>query len=135
MACHARSWRGSRQRRRTGSAWSHQIPTYGVQGLFHGPTFVRMAGDERMLVRSFYEGQTFLYEFVKGLSRYCASVRDQFLGDDGLLFDADLVLGLARSQPGWIALQPLSNFSDCRLAFTKRVRVTVFQHKQAAPRA
>ena len=24
--------------------------------------------DERMLVRSFYEGQTFLYEFVKALS-------------------------------------------------------------------
>jgi acetylornithine deacetylase/succinyl-diaminopimelate desuccinylase-like protein len=46
------------------------IPTYGVQGFFQDRDDVRSHGrDERMLVRSFYEGQTFLYEFVKALSR------------------------------------------------------------------
>ena len=31
---------------------------------------IRMHGrDERMSVKSFYEGQTFLYELVKGLSK------------------------------------------------------------------
>ena len=45
------------------------IPTYGVQGFFNDRDDVRAHGrDERMLVRSFYEGQTFLYEFVKALS-------------------------------------------------------------------
>lgn len=45
------------------------IPTYGVQGFFTERDDVRVhARDERMLVRSFYEGQTFLYEFVKALS-------------------------------------------------------------------
>ncbi len=45
------------------------IPTYGVQGFFQDRDDVRQHGrDERMLVRSFYEGQTFLYEFVKALS-------------------------------------------------------------------
>ena len=45
------------------------IPTYGVQGFFQDRDDVRAHGrDERMLVRSFYEGQTFLYEFVKILS-------------------------------------------------------------------
>jgi acetylornithine deacetylase/succinyl-diaminopimelate desuccinylase-like protein len=45
------------------------IPTYGVQGFFGERDDVRAHGrDERMLVRSFYEGQTFLYEFVKALS-------------------------------------------------------------------
>ena len=45
------------------------IPTYGVQGFFIDRDDVRAHGrDERMLVRSFYEGQTFLYEFVKALS-------------------------------------------------------------------
>ena len=44
-------------------------PTYGVQGFFQDRDDVRAHGrDERMLVRSFYEGQTFLYEFVKALS-------------------------------------------------------------------
>ncbi len=33
---------------------------------YHGTGARR--GDERMLVRSFYEGQTFLYQFVKALS-------------------------------------------------------------------
>ena len=45
------------------------IPTYGVQGFFGDRDDVRAHGrDERMLVRSFYEGQTFLYELVKALS-------------------------------------------------------------------
>jgi acetylornithine deacetylase/succinyl-diaminopimelate desuccinylase-like protein len=46
------------------------IPTYGVQGLFVDRDDVRAHGrDERMSVTSFYEGQTFLYELVKALSR------------------------------------------------------------------
>ena len=46
------------------------IPTYGVQGFFQDRDDVRAHGrDERMLVRSFDEGQTFLYEFVKALSQ------------------------------------------------------------------
>lgn len=45
------------------------IPTYGVQGFFMDRNDVRAHGrDERMLVESFYEGQTFLYELVKQLS-------------------------------------------------------------------
>jgi acetylornithine deacetylase/succinyl-diaminopimelate desuccinylase-like protein len=45
------------------------IPTYGVQGFFGDRDDVRAHGrDERMLVRSFYEGQTFLYELVKAFS-------------------------------------------------------------------
>jgi len=45
------------------------IPTYGVQGFFGDRDDVRAHGrDERMLVRSFYEGQQFLYELVKTLS-------------------------------------------------------------------
>lgn len=45
------------------------IPTYGVQGFFIEREDVRAHGrDERMPVRSFYEGQTFLYELVKALS-------------------------------------------------------------------
>ena len=41
------------------------IPTYGVQGFFNERDDNRAHGrDERMLVRSFYEGQTFLYELV-----------------------------------------------------------------------
>src|SRR6185369_16301814 len=46
------------------------IPTYGVQGFFQDRDDARAHGrDERMPVRSFYEGQTFLYEFVKALSQ------------------------------------------------------------------
>jgi acetylornithine deacetylase/succinyl-diaminopimelate desuccinylase-like protein len=46
------------------------IPTYGVQGFFTDRDDVRAHGrDERMPVRSFYEGQTFLYELVKALSQ------------------------------------------------------------------
>ncbi len=45
------------------------IPTYGIQGFFMDRNDVRAHGrDERMLVSSFYEGQTFLYELVKKLS-------------------------------------------------------------------
>jgi acetylornithine deacetylase/succinyl-diaminopimelate desuccinylase-like protein len=45
------------------------IATYGVQGFFGDRDDVRAHGrDERMLVRSFYEGETFLYELVKTLS-------------------------------------------------------------------
>lgn len=45
------------------------IPTYGVQGFFYERDDNRAHGrDERMLIRSFYEGQTFLYELVKTLS-------------------------------------------------------------------
>jgi acetylornithine deacetylase/succinyl-diaminopimelate desuccinylase-like protein len=46
------------------------IPTYGVQGFFVDRDDVRAHGrDERMPVHSFYEGQTFLYEFVKTLAK------------------------------------------------------------------
>jgi acetylornithine deacetylase/succinyl-diaminopimelate desuccinylase-like protein len=46
------------------------IPTYGVQGFFVDRDDVRAHGrDERMPVQSFYEGQTFLYEFVKILAK------------------------------------------------------------------
>ena len=45
------------------------IPTYGVQGFFVDRDDVRAHGrDERMPVQSYYEGQTFLYEFVKDLT-------------------------------------------------------------------
>jgi acetylornithine deacetylase/succinyl-diaminopimelate desuccinylase-like protein len=45
------------------------IPTYGAQGFFQDRDDARQHGrDERMLVRSYYEGQTFLYELVKALS-------------------------------------------------------------------
>ena len=45
------------------------IPTYGVQGFFNERDDNRSHGrDERMMVQSFYEGQTFLYELVKSLS-------------------------------------------------------------------
>ena len=45
------------------------IPTYGVQGLFYDRDDIRFHGrDERLRIRSFYEGQTFLYELVKRMS-------------------------------------------------------------------
>jgi acetylornithine deacetylase/succinyl-diaminopimelate desuccinylase-like protein len=44
------------------------IPTYGIQGLFMDRNELRIHGrDERMAVKSFYEGQTFLYDLVKAL--------------------------------------------------------------------
>jgi len=46
------------------------IPTYGVQGFFMDRDDIRFDGrDERMGVTSFFEGQTFLYELVKALSK------------------------------------------------------------------
>ena len=46
------------------------IPTYGVQGFFFDRDDIRFHGrDERMRVQSFYEGQAFLYDLVKRLSR------------------------------------------------------------------
>jgi acetylornithine deacetylase/succinyl-diaminopimelate desuccinylase-like protein len=45
------------------------IPTYGVQGFFGERDDNRAHGrDERMMVTSFYEGQTFLYDLVKALA-------------------------------------------------------------------
>jgi acetylornithine deacetylase/succinyl-diaminopimelate desuccinylase-like protein len=46
------------------------IPTYGVQGFFMDRNDIRFHGrDERMSVTSFFEGQTFLYELVKALTK------------------------------------------------------------------
>ena len=46
------------------------IPTYGVQGFFFDRNDIRFHGrDERMAVQSFYEGQAFLYDLVKQLSK------------------------------------------------------------------
>ena len=45
------------------------IPTYGVSGLFGDMDDNRAHGrDERMLIKSFFEGQAFLYQLVKQLS-------------------------------------------------------------------
>ena len=45
------------------------MPTYGMQGIFIDRDDVRFhCRDERILVQSFYEGQAFLYDLVKGLS-------------------------------------------------------------------
>jgi acetylornithine deacetylase/succinyl-diaminopimelate desuccinylase-like protein len=45
------------------------VPTYGVSGLFGDPNDVRAHGrDERMLVKSFYEGQEFLYRLMVRLA-------------------------------------------------------------------
>jgi acetylornithine deacetylase/succinyl-diaminopimelate desuccinylase-like protein len=46
------------------------IPTYGIQGIFIDRDDVRFHGrDERILISSFYEGQSFLYDLVKLLAR------------------------------------------------------------------
>jgi acetylornithine deacetylase/succinyl-diaminopimelate desuccinylase-like protein len=46
------------------------IPTYGVQGFFFDRDDIRFHGrDERIRVRSFYEGHAFLYDLVKRLAR------------------------------------------------------------------
>ena len=48
---------------------SQGIPCYGIQGFFMDRDDIRFHGrDERMGVKSFYEGQAFLYELVKRLS-------------------------------------------------------------------
>jgi acetylornithine deacetylase/succinyl-diaminopimelate desuccinylase-like protein len=45
------------------------IPTYGIQGFFMDRDDIRFHGrDERLGIKSFYEGQAFLYELVKRLS-------------------------------------------------------------------
>jgi acetylornithine deacetylase/succinyl-diaminopimelate desuccinylase-like protein len=45
------------------------IPVYGVSGIFEDVLDVRAHGkDERVLVRSFFEGQEFMYRLVKRLS-------------------------------------------------------------------
>lgn len=45
------------------------IPTYGVSGLFGDPNDARAHGrDERMLVKSFFDGQEFLYRLMKELT-------------------------------------------------------------------
>lgn len=46
------------------------IPVYGVSGIFYDIEDVRAHGkDERILVRSFYEGVEFMYRLMKDLSR------------------------------------------------------------------
>ena len=46
------------------------IPTYGVQGIFFDRDDIRFHGrDERLGVQSFYEGQAFLYDLVRTLSK------------------------------------------------------------------
>jgi acetylornithine deacetylase/succinyl-diaminopimelate desuccinylase-like protein len=46
------------------------IPCYGIQGFFFDRDDIRFHGrDERLGVQSFYEGQAFLYELVKRLSK------------------------------------------------------------------
>ena len=48
---------------------SSGIPVYGISGLFNERDDVRAHGrDERMAVKSYYEGQTFMYELVKALA-------------------------------------------------------------------
>jgi acetylornithine deacetylase/succinyl-diaminopimelate desuccinylase-like protein len=45
------------------------IPCYGVQGFFFTSEDIRFHGrDERMPIKSFYEGQAFLYDLVKRLA-------------------------------------------------------------------
>lgn len=45
------------------------IPTYGVSGLFGDPTDARAHGcDERMLVKSYFDGQEFLHRLVHQLA-------------------------------------------------------------------
>jgi acetylornithine deacetylase/succinyl-diaminopimelate desuccinylase-like protein len=46
------------------------IPVYGVSGLFGDIDDVRAHGqNERILIKSFFEGQEFLYQLTKTLSR------------------------------------------------------------------
>ena len=53
------------------------IPTYGVSGIFSDINDVRAHGkDERIGVKSFYEGQEFLYQLVKEYSSKTSVKRD-----------------------------------------------------------
>ena len=46
------------------------IPAYGVTGFFMDRDDFRAHGrDERISIQAFYEGQTFLYDLVKALSK------------------------------------------------------------------
>ena len=46
------------------------IPVYGVSGIFGDVTDVRAHGrDERIGIKSYYEGQEFLYQLVKELTQ------------------------------------------------------------------
>jgi acetylornithine deacetylase/succinyl-diaminopimelate desuccinylase-like protein len=46
------------------------VPAYGVSGIFSDPNDSRAHGrDERVLVRSFFEGQEFLYRLTRALAR------------------------------------------------------------------
>jgi acetylornithine deacetylase/succinyl-diaminopimelate desuccinylase-like protein len=46
-----------------------KIPTYGVSGIFRDVDDIRAHGrDERITVRSFYEGQEFVYRLLKSLT-------------------------------------------------------------------
>jgi acetylornithine deacetylase/succinyl-diaminopimelate desuccinylase-like protein len=45
------------------------IPGYGISGLFGDPNDSRAHGrDERVLIKSYYDSQAFLYRLVKELS-------------------------------------------------------------------
>ena len=55
----------------TDSKWLRAvgIPGYGVSGLFSDPNDNRAHGrDERVLIKSYYDSQEFLYRLVKELS-------------------------------------------------------------------
>jgi acetylornithine deacetylase/succinyl-diaminopimelate desuccinylase-like protein len=53
------------------------IPTYGVSGIFGDVNDPRAHGkDERIKVKSFYDGQEFLYRLVKELSAKTSIKRD-----------------------------------------------------------
>jgi acetylornithine deacetylase/succinyl-diaminopimelate desuccinylase-like protein len=56
------------------------IPTYGVSGLFVDRNDIRAHGrDERILVKSFYEGYEFMYQLVKKLSSPESDIRQENL--------------------------------------------------------
>ena len=53
------------------------IPTYGVSGIFGEMNDNRAHGkDERIGIKSFYEGQDFLYQLTKALSNKTSIKRD-----------------------------------------------------------
>src|SRR5260370_41045298 len=60
-------------------------------------------------------------------------VRQQFLGDNRLLFDAHLLLVLAGPHPGWILLYLVPHSRHSRFAFAECVVAAVLQHQQTPP--
>ncbi|MGZ9075928.1 MAG: hypothetical protein ACXW13_09140 [Burkholderiaceae bacterium] len=51
------------------SSWRAGIPTYGTSGIFVEYGEIRIHGrDERVLIKSFFDGREFLYRLVKTLS-------------------------------------------------------------------